>query len=259
MAKFKGMNAKAAAAAEKKAQNDAVKGAKAAAEHEQQLQQEWSAGANNRGAKRSESAAAKADEAARKRQEKAALLAEEEANLGAGGKPKKTPALSKKGKGKKKNDDLSMLEDALVGAADKKVKAKKKAEREKAEKLKQEQMRKEREEAERVVDPLLANTDQMLAGTEDQLVGRSANKALDAENVAASGLDGALNSLSVSGAGAAGGQILSAKALHKAFEERMMPEMKEDYPNLKLSQYKDKIFQLWKKSPENPANQNPGP
>ena len=32
-------------------------------------------------------------------------------------------------------------------------------------------------------------------------------------------------------------------------------EMKEDYPGLKLSQYKDKIFQKWKKSPENPANQ----
>ena len=34
-----------------------------------------------------------------------------------------------------------------------------------------------------------------------------------------------------------------------------MPQVKEDYPGLKLSQYKEKIFQLWKKSPENPANQ----
>jgi hypothetical protein len=31
--------------------------------------------------------------------------------------------------------------------------------------------------------------------------------------------------------------------------------MKEDLPGLKLSQYKDRIFEAWKKSPENPANQ----
>lgn len=31
--------------------------------------------------------------------------------------------------------------------------------------------------------------------------------------------------------------------------------MKEDLPGLKLSQYKDRIFEMWKKSPENPANQ----
>ncbi len=29
--------------------------------------------------------------------------------------------------------------------------------------------------------------------------------------------------------------------------------MKEDYPGMKLSQYKDRIFEAWKKSPENPA------
>eukprot|EP00525_Craspedostauros_australis_P003362 CAMPEP_0198130894 /NCGR_PEP_ID=MMETSP1442-20131203/54928_1 /TAXON_ID= /ORGANISM="Craspedostauros australis, Strain CCMP3328" /LENGTH=245 /DNA_ID=CAMNT_0043791595 /DNA_START=210 /DNA_END=947 /DNA_ORIENTATION=- len=242
------MNAKAAAAVEKKAQNDAVKNAKSAADKERQTQQEWSVGANNRGTKRAESAAAKADEAARKRQEKAALLAEEEANLGPGGKVKRTSALSKK---KKKGNDLSLLEDALVGAADKKVKAKKRAEREKQEKLKQERLKKEEADAAKVVDPLLANTNAMLAGTEDQLVGRAANKAMDEDGVAASGLDGALNSLSLSGGGE---QIRSAKALYKAFEQRMMPEMKEDYPGLKLSQYKEKIFNLWKKSPENPAN-----
>ena len=44
------------------------------------------------------------------------------------------------------------------------------------------------------------------------------------------------------------------KALHMAFEERMMPEMKEQYPGLRKSQYKEKIFQLWKKSAENPMN-----
>ena len=47
------------------------------------------------------------------------------------------------------------------------------------------------------------------------------------------------------------------KGLHKVFEERMMPEMKSDYPGLKMSQYKERFFTLWKKSPENPTNQQP--
>jgi hypothetical protein len=71
----------------------------------------------------------------------------------------------------------------------------------------------------------------------------------------ASGLDGALQSLDIRSA--APGEAKSAKALYKEFEERMLPKMKEEYPGLRLSQYKEKIFNLWKKSPENPANQHP--
>jgi hypothetical protein len=244
-----GMNQKAAAAMEKKAAAQAVKDAKAAAEHAKQVETEWSKGANNRGASRSEAAAAKADEQARKKREKAELLAEEEAALGPGGKAKKTPTLSKS-KGKKKKNDLSLLEDALVSGAEKKQKAKKKAEQAKAEKLKAEAAKKKKEE-DKPVDPLLANTDGMLRGTEDDLVGRAANKALDEEN-AGSGIDGALGAM-----GIGSGPVLSAKAQFKAYEERILIEMKEDYPGLKLSQYKEKIFQKWKKSPENPANQQP--
>jgi hypothetical protein len=244
-----GPNQKAVAANDKKAAAQALKDAKIAAEREKQVDAEWSKGANNRAATKTEEAAAKADEAARKRAEKAALLAEEEANLGPGGKAKKTPTLSK-GNGKKKNNnDLSLLENALVSGAEKKVRAKKQAEREKAEKLKAEQSKK-KEEEEKPMDPLLANTEEMIRGTTDDLVGRAANKALDEDN-AASGIDGALESLQI---GVGGGAAPSAKALFKAYEERMMPEVKADYPGLKLSQYKEKIFQMWKKSPENPAN-----
>jgi hypothetical protein len=242
-----GPNQKVASAAEKKAAAQAVKDAKAAQEKEKELQAEWSKGANNRGLSRADAAAEKADEAARKKREKAALLAEEEAALGAGGKAKKTPALSKKNK---KGNDLSLLENALVSGAEKKMKAKKQAELEKAEKAKAEQMKKKEEE--KPMDPLLANTEEMIRGTADDLVGRAANKALDEEN-AVSGIDGALETLNVGGEG--GTIVTSAKALYKAFEERMLPEVKQDYPGLKLSQYKEKIFQMWKKSPENPANQ----
>lgn len=244
-----GMNQKAAAAMEKKAAAQAVKDGRAAAEREKELQAEWSKGANIRNSARSEAAAAKADEVARKKREKAALLAEEEEALGSGGKAKKTPTLSKK-KGKKKND-LSLLEDALVSGAEKKQKAKKKAEVAKAEKL-QAEAAKRKEASEKPMDPLLANTEGMIRGTTGDLVGRAANKALDDEHVA-TGIDEALGLMSMGGT--VSQNATSTKAMFKAYEERMMPEMKQEYPGLKLSQYKEKIFQKWKKSPENPANQ----
>ena len=34
----------------------------------------------------------------------------------------------------------------------------------------------------------------------------------------------------------------------------MLPQLKEDYPNLKLSQYKERVFESWEKSSENPKN-----
>mmetsp|Transcript_27998 Transcript_27998/g.65821 ORF Transcript_27998/g.65821 Transcript_27998/m.65821 type:complete len:249 (-) Transcript_27998:96-842(-) len=241
-----GMNQKAAMAMEKKAAAQVVKDARAAAEREKELEKEWSKGANNRAAARSGAAAAKADEQSQKRREKAALLAEEEAALGPGGKSK-IPTLSKKGK--KKKNDLSLLEDALVSGAEKKQKAKIKADQVKVEKLKAEAAKKKKE-AEKLKDPLLANTEGMIRGTEDQLVGRAANKAMDEANDA-SGIDGALQALNLSD----NTQASSAKGLFKAYEQRILPQMKEDYPGLKLSQYKEKIFQNWKKSPENPANQ----
>lgn len=240
---------------DQKVASQAAKDAKSAAERENDAQADWSKGANNKGASKAEAAAAKADEAARKKKEKADLLAEEEANLGPGGKvAKKVPTLSKnKGGKKKKNNDLSFLEDALVSGAEKKVKAKKKADLAKAEKLKALQLQTKKKDEE-PMDPLLANTEGMIGATSNDLVGRAANKALDEEN-AASGIDGALDSLHVSVGTGGTGIHNSAKGLFKAYEARMMSEIKEDYPGLKLSQIKEKIFQKWKKSPENPANQ----
>ena len=86
------------------------------------------------------------------------------------------------------------------------------------------------------------------------LAGRSANVA-SAEATDASGIDGALSALSVAGGGANDEHPEKRmKALHRAFEERMMPEMKQDFPGLRKAQYQEKIFQIWKKSPENPMN-----
>lgn len=45
------------------------------------------------------------------------------------------------------------------------------------------------------------------------------------------------------------------KALFKAFEEAELPKLKEEKPGLTHTQYKDLIWKLWKKSPDNPLNQ----
>jgi len=115
-----GPNQKAVAAKEKKAANQAVKDAEKQRQADAAAAKSWNEGANLRGASKAEAAAAKADEAARKKREKAALLAEEEANAGSGKVVKSKFGAATKKKGGKKND-LSLLEDSLVGAAEKKV------------------------------------------------------------------------------------------------------------------------------------------
>jgi Coiled-coil domain-containing protein 124 /Oxs1 len=45
------------------------------------------------------------------------------------------------------------------------------------------------------------------------------------------------------------------KSAYAMFEEREMPRLKEENPALRLSQLKNMLQKLWKKSPENPMNQ----
>lgn len=251
MAKTKGVNEKKQKGMELKAVNKATKDSAKAADNERQEAAEWGKGANNKGASRAAAAASKADEAAKKRAEKAALLAAEDAEMGSTVKPKATQKSKKKGK---KKNDLALLEDALIGGAEKKAKADKRLARlkkEKEETLKKEKAKKDAEEM-KTMDPLLANTSAMIGDTTD---GKQLNASLIPGEVQASGLDAAMNALSVSTNDDHPEKRM--KALHKAFEEKMMPEMKEQYPGLKRSQYLQKIFALWKKSPENPMNAQP--
>ena len=247
-------NLKQQAGLAKKSENEAKKQALSDAQSAAQEAAEWSQGANAKKLSRADELAAKQDEALQKRRERDALLAAEEASG-----PSSTSTAKKavsKSKGKKK-DDLGMLEDALVTAAEKKAKQKKAAEA--AAKLKVEQEAKQKAEKaakERAaMDPLLANTEQMIGNmiddeTNNTDVGREANKArmnLD------SGIDAALGTLNINQPEAVGGG--ATKVTYADFEHRMLPIVKAENPGLRLSQYKEKVFQLWKKSPENPANQ----
>ncbi len=256
MPKSKGINEKKAAGLERKAANKAAKDAKEREERDKIESAEWKKGSNTRSADRAAAQAAKADEQARKRAEKAALLAEEEASMKSASSSQARKAGAAAMKSKKKNkakNSLSLLEESLVSDAEKKAKAAKRAKRIEKEKEERERMERERKQAEKDKDedPLMLNTKAMLGNS---LTGNSTlNVSLEKGEVDATGIDSALSAMSV-GPGEDAHPEKRMKALHKAFEEKMMPEMKEQYPGLKRSQYNAKIFVLWKKSPENPMN-----
>lgn len=45
------------------------------------------------------------------------------------------------------------------------------------------------------------------------------------------------------------------KAALRAYEERRLPEIRKEHPGLRLNQYQNRIYEEFKKSPENPFNQ----
>lgn len=247
--KNKGVNQKAATAQAKKDEAAAQQAARKAQEDERLAAQEWKQGANLRKLDKESAAAMKADEAARKKREKQELLAQEEAGM-----PSKVKVGGGAAKKKKKpQNDLALLEDALQKGAEKKIKSKK----EELQKREQEQKAKIESSTQQQLDPLLANTEQQIGNLADE-TGRKANIARMQEDAGASGIDAALGSLGISSAvGAGGSELKSAKALYNAFEHQMLPIVKEEYPGLRLTQYKEKVWNLWKKSPDNPANQLP--
>jgi hypothetical protein len=266
----KSVNTKKEAGLAKKADVAAKKQAEVDKERERLETQAWNKGADVRTMERADTAAAKADELARKKREKEALLAAEEMELSGASRIKKSVGegmANKVAKTKKPTNDLSMLESALVSEAEKKARAKKKAEQDRIEQEKLALREKEQKRSEvKPQDELLSNTDIMLGGSlgESDLVddntaevGRRANLSLGEYH--GSGLDAAVSAMSLVSKGADAVEDIHPekrmRALHMAFEEKMLPLMKEEFPGLRLSQYKEKIFTLWRKSPENPMNQ----
>lgn len=77
------------------------------------------------------------------------------------------------------------------------------------------------------------------------------------ENGNATGIDAALNLMSLTSFKSSEERHPErrAKAAFRSFEEREMRLMREENPGLKRSQLKELIFKRWKKSPENPFNQ----
>lgn len=238
----KNVHTKKAAAMEKKAANEGVKSAAKQAQMEAQEASAWNDGADLKSAKRREEQEKKAQERDAKKAEKAALE-DEEAAIAASikAKPKKVP----NAKQVAKNNELKELEAQL---REMELEKKKKEEKKKAasgggaggKKGKKGKAGSSEEESseDEGLPPLEANPNRRMAGVET-----------------ARNLDQAIDLLGRGGASAGGDTHPEKrqKAAHKAFEERMLVELKESMPGMRMSQYKDRIFEMWKKSPENPV------
>lgn len=181
------------------------------------------------------------------------MLAQEDADA-SGVKKIAGAKLKKKGK-----DDFDLLNAALAAAP--KTKAQKEADAKKAldeaKKAKEEKARLEKEAkiaAQQEEIRKLAAKGMVMNHTDDLFI--PINNHLDEDDYEdISGINGAIDAMKIDGGGKDEHPERRRKAQYAAYYEQQLPIMKEDYPGLKLSQYKDRIFDNWKRSPENPDNQ----
>lgn len=85
-------------------------------------------------------------------------------------------------------------------------------------------------------------------------MGKLAENTNKEEDITASGIEDAIAALSTDATTSKG--RVNLKAEFKKFEEVEMARLKEQQPGLKLSQYKERCWQNWQKSPDNPLNQS---
>eukprot|EP00644_Phytophthora_capsici_P011162 jgi/Phyca11/506219/fgenesh2_kg.PHYCAscaffold_18_\ len=246
-----GVNTKVEAAKAKKAAAKATKDAASAAKAAAAESADWAKGSDTRAEKRRQEEERKRADQEAKKAEKQKLLALEEHALDedkhAIRKQKKSvkevakpweealkPAVKKNNRGSKKPSGFAALK-SNGGSS---------------EKLSQAEMAALREaEAART-----ANKPGKKAIKFDNNFQANQNRNQDGPTEARS-LDAALDLLSVGDKELEKHPERRAKAAYKAFEEVMMPQVKEDFPGLKLSQYKQKLSEMWRRSPENPLNQ----
>lgn len=219
-------------------------------EEEAREAKEWSIGTKD--GSRSKALEEKEIEKQRKAAEKASLLAADEEQSST---VKKIAKTKKKGK-----DDFDLLNQALKAApltkAQKEAEAKKKAAEDQKKKEEEARLAKEvRLKAERDSVAAAAAKGMVMNHTDD-LMRPIMNRMIDEDEIGGTGLDAAVDAISGAfGKGAKiGGVDKKAKELFEAFSEETLRELKEDQPGLKLSQYKERINDLWKMSPKNPKN-----
>jgi hypothetical protein len=252
------MSAKQKALAKKGALEE-ERAAAAAKQAEAAEEADWAVGAKNN---KKEAAKAEAEaEKLRKAKEKKEL--EDADNAALSGVVVKKTATKKKGP-----DSLDILNSALASApkskAQKEAEAKKKAEEDaKQARIAAEEERRLAKEAAAEKDAAeirrLASKGMVMNHTDDLLMhSKSHNKLDDEDEIDVTGLEEALSGLAAA-TGSGKGEDMHPekrmKALYNAYYERELVQMKEDHPGLKLSQYKERIFENWKKSAENPSNQ----
>lgn len=243
MGKEKNLAKKAAAEQEKA---DAAAKAAEAAEAAS-----WDVGAK----KDKRGTADKEAEKLKKAADKAAALAEDDEAI--------SQVVVKKGstkKGKKGKDDFADLQSALASAP--KTAAQKAADRKaaeqarvKAERAKVDETAKaarEAREANELEKAKLYAAKGMVSNQDDLFAHKKTDNKLDDEHTLdLTGLESVFDAL----AGGMPDKHPRMKAIYTAYYNEHLPILKEEHPGLKLSQYKERIYEAFQKAPENPNNQ----
>lgn len=102
---------------------------------------------------------------------------------------------------------------------------------------------KAQKKGEETAEPLEENPNQQMAAL------MAAEGAVEARSV-----EDAIAVLNVSGTPVDRHPEKRMKAAYSAFEERELPRLKQENPNMRLSQLKQLLKKDWMKSPENPMN-----
>eukprot|EP00873_Tetraselmis_striata_P022744 jgi/Tetstr1/443008/TSEL_031068.t1 len=217
-----GENEKVVAARDRKAAQKEEKGARQAKQEEDTYWAEAGAGAKSKAQKKKEEADQRAAEAAKKKRE-AKLLAEAE---------EKALAKSAAGKAAAAKDKMTAFERSKIKMTDQQVAAREAKEREMAGKR---QVSEEDYARQMRLDE--ANTNR----NEDEIV--------------ATGVDQALNALTVGEASSSDiHPEKRVKAAFAAYHEANLPQLKAEKPGLRANQYRDMLWKQFQKSPENPMN-----
>ncbi|ETV95496.1 hypothetical protein H310_10965 [Aphanomyces invadans] len=226
-------NSKVEAANQRKAAQEAEKKSKKSAQDEARAAAEWSQGADARSAKRAQDEELKRQQADAKKAELKRLQEEEEAAMS---------GIKAKAKTKAQKDIDKPWEAALAPVA------------------------KKNNKGSRVPPPppkAVAVPAPSRPATRDDIVfdERSDDDLFQNRNrmqsdvLEATTIEGALDLLGVNDKDPERHPERRMKAAYKAFEEATMPQLREDYPGLKLSQYKQRLSDMWRRSPQNPLNQ----
>ena len=207
--------------------------AKQKQEEEQLLDEYWNEGTNKKKAKKADMEHEKQAEKMRKAREMKELLEADEQSI--------STQSVKKSK-KKKDDNFAALEAALNSAP--KTKAQKEAERKEQQRQQQkEQQQREHkekeEEMERREQERLRNIKKGLSYCHEEVMHAQIDNSLSDDGEVFTGIDDILQGLD--------GNAKEERRAFQEFYQTQLPIMKEDNPGLKMSQYKDKIFQLWRR------------
>ena len=212
-------------------------------ELEKILDEYWNQGTDKKGEKKSQLLNEKQMDKMKKTKDKQELMDLDEEST------KNIKVNIRKSK-KQKGDEFALLNQALANAP--KTNFQKEAEKKALErKRQQERLEKERVEKEKK-DKLLEqerkeNERKGINYTHQDIMNFEINNTLnEEEETFMSGIDNILDTLN--------GNKEQEKYIFQDFYNEQIIILKTQNPGLRLSQYKDKIFNLWKKHPKNPKN-----